>query len=149
MKSGRMKKDLELLIKAYRMEQEKSARLGIPRGGWVHSACVFYYYSKLVGAKPEDWKEFCLWLNSLRDKLFKFQPPFLQVNSKEAVEEALAKHRINVRFGIEKPSMKGFWGMCRRIAEIYDYEKGKARFPWSGGVLIMLKSFKGDEEGGW
>ena len=139
MKSETMKKDLELLIKAYRMEHEKSARLGIPRGGWVHSACVFYYYSKLTGAKPEDWKEFCLWLNSLRDKLFKIQPAFLYVNSKKSVEEWLGKHRVNMKFGIEKPSAKGFWSMCRKIAEIYDYKQGKARFPLSGGVLIMLK----------
>jgi hypothetical protein len=81
----------------------------------VHSACVFYYYSKLTGAKPEDWKEFCLWLNTL------------------------AMHRINMRFGIEKQSAKGFWSMCRKIAEIYDYKQGKARFPWSGGALIILK----------
>jgi hypothetical protein len=133
-----MKRDLELLIKAYRMEHEKSARLGIPRGGWVHSACVFYYYSKLTGAKPEDWKEFCLWLNTLHDK-FNLQPPFLHVNFKNAVEEALAMHRINMRFGIEKPSAKGFWSMCRKIAEIYDYKQGKARFPWSGGALIILR----------
>jgi hypothetical protein len=113
-----MKKDFELLMKAYEMEKKKSAYCGLPRPLSVNMLGVFYYYCKLGGAKPEDWNEFAKWIRiELKDK-FTFQPAFITLSGADAekwLEYLLARHRINVKYGIEKPSEPEFWAMCREI----------------------------------
>jgi len=138
-----LRKDFNLLLKAYEIEAEKEARTGMPSAlGYVDAVGLFFRYRQLAPeVSDEDWFEFSKWLRELRNNGFlKIRTAFLDVNT-NSYRECLAKHLENVKCGLEKPSEKGFWAMLKRLCKLTE-EKIQEKKKVEHNVLVKFHTLK-------